>query len=210
MENELEWKTAEKGEFPWTLDEKGLGLKGSSKFFFYFCSIISFISMIWVIVVSIGAYAATRNDPTLPSYYPMVSIGCIAFSMVCINTLIKFFTSKIKYEKHVEITGGTITYKEFDNNKTTEWTEKTRKYQAVELRHYTYRGVSSWYILLAHKESNRRLPIFAPKYEERNATEEAKCELLRSYSKIFNLPEVYLDLESSYKKAEEERGKKNG
>lgn len=209
MKNEIEWKTAENGELPWTLDEKGLGLKGSAKFFFYVCSIISLLSMIWVIVISVGVFAATKEDPTLPTYYPMVSVGCIALSMMCINTLVKFYISKIKYEKHVEIAGGSIKYKENDTNKQTEWSEKLRKYQSVELRHYNYRGVSSWYILLNHQDKSRRLPIFAPEYNSRVVTEEAKREKLSYYGNLFKLPEVYLDLEASYKKAEEESSKKN-
>lgn len=209
MKNEIAWQTAENGGLPMILDEKGLGLKGSAKFFFYFCSIISLLSMLWVIAISIGVFAATKEDATLPTYYPMVSVGCIALSMMCINTLIKFYRDKIKYEKHVEIDKGTIKYHEFINeSKCTDWTEKIRKYEAVELRHYNYRGVSSWYIFLSHKEKDHRVVLFAPEYNFRTATEETKRETLDFYSKLFELPALYLDLEESYKKSEEEAAKK--
>lgn len=208
MKNEIAWKTGENGELPMILDEKGLGLKGSAKFFFYFCSIISLLSMIWVILISVGVYAQTKEDPTLPSYYPMVSIGCICLSMMCINTLIKFFNDRRKHEKHVEIVGGTITFKEVEAKGTTEWSEKIRKYTDVQLRHYNYRGVSSWYVFLCHDDKSRRVVLFAPEYKNRNASEEDKRNILDFYGKLLGLSTSYYDLEASYKLSLEESDKK--
>ncbi len=207
MKNEINWETGENGSLPMTLDEKGLGLKGSAKFFFYFCSLVSLLSMVWVIVISIGAFAAANQDATTPEYYKIIAIFSIALSMMCINTLIKFYNDKKNYSKHVEIASGKIKFKEITTNKTTEWEEKIRRYTAVELRHYNYQGVTSWYIYLQHPQKEKKLAIFAPEYNFRNATEETKREALDFYGKLFNLPTNYFSLEESYKDAKEQENK---
>ena len=78
MKNELNWKTGENGSLPMILDEKGLNLKGFSKFMFYLCAGISMLSMFWVIIVSIGAFASANQDPTTPEYYKIIAIASIA------------------------------------------------------------------------------------------------------------------------------------
>lgn len=208
MKNELNWETGENGSLPMTLDEKGLNLKGFSKFMFYFCAGISMLSMFWVIIVSIGAFASANQDPTTPEYYKIIAIASIAISMMCINTLIKFYNDKKHYCKHVEIADGKIKFKEVTTNKTTEWEEKIRKYSSVELRHYNYRGVQSWYVFLQHHEKEKKLALFAPEYDYHNATEETKKEVLAFYGKLFNLPTNYLTLEESYKASHPEENKK--
>ena len=199
MKNELNWETGENGSLPMTLDEKGLNLKGFSKFMFYFCAGISLLSMFWVIIVSVGAFASANQDPTTPEYYKIIAIGSIAISMMCINTLIKFYNDKKNYYKHVEIADGKIKFKEINKNKTVEWEEKIRKYTAVELRHYTYRGVTSWYVFLQHHDKDKKLALFAPEYNYNNANEDTKKEVLDFYGKLFDLPTHYLNLEESYK-----------
>ena len=189
MKNELKWETGENGSLPMILDEKGLGLKGFSKYMFYLCISVSLLSMVWVILVSIGAYAASNQDPTTPEYYRILSIVCIMISMMCINTLLKFLKEKRNYSKHVEIADGKIT----------EWEEKIRKYTSVELRHYQYRGVKSWYVFLQHPDKDKKLALFAPEYKYQNASEDTKKEVLQFYGKLFDLPTNYLDLEASYK-----------
>ena len=199
MKNELKWETGENGSLPMILDEKGLGLKGFSKFFFYFCAGISLISMFWVIIISIGAYASSNQDPSVPEYYRIVSLGSIGLSLFCISTLVKFYKEKTHYHKHVEISEGKIQYKEITINKTNEWEERIRKYTSVDLHHYTYRGVNSWYVFLQHPNKERRVAIFAPEYQYQNADEKTKREVLDFYGKLFDLPTNYLDLEASYK-----------
>lgn len=199
MQNQLDWKTAEDGGLPMTLDEKGLGLKGSTAFFFYFSSIVSLLSMIWVIVISIGVFIQSKDDASLPSYYPTVAIGCIALSAFMINTFIKFFNDKRSYRRHVEINGGTITYLESTNSKKTEWTEKLRKYSSVDLMHYRYKGVDSWYIALNHNDKERRVVLFTPEYKDKDVSEDDKHQILDKYGKIFELPTNLYDLETSYK-----------
>lgn len=199
MKNELNWETGENGSLPMILDEKGLNLKGFSKFMFYFCASVSLLSMVWVIIISIGAFASANQDPTTPEYYKIISIATIAISMMCINTLIKFYKDKKHYSKHVEIADGKIKFKEVTTDKTIEWEEKIRKYTSVELRHYNYRGVQSWYVFLQHHEKEKKLALFAPEYDYHNATEETKREVLNFYGKLFSLPTNYLDLEASYK-----------
>jgi hypothetical protein len=207
MKNELNWETGENGSLPMILDEKGLGLKGFSKFMFYICISLSLLSMVWVIIISIGAYAAANKDPTVPEYYKIVSIACIMISMMCINTLHKFLKDKRNYSKHVEISDGKIKFKEVSQNKTTEWEERIRKYTAVELRHYQYRGVNSWYVFLQHPDKDKKLALFAPEYKYQNASEDTKKEVLQFYGKLFDLPTNYLDLEASYKASHPEAKK---
>ena len=209
MKNELNWKTGENGSLPMILDEKGLNLKGFSKFMFFLCAGISLLSMVWVIVISVGAFASANQDPTTPEYYKMIAIASIAISMMCINTLIKFYNDKKNYSKHVEIADGKIKFKEVTTNKTVEWEEKIRKYTAVELRHYTYRGVTSWYVFLQHHDKDRKVALFAPEYDYANATEDTKKEVLSFYGKLFDLPTNYLDLEASYKASHPEAEKKD-
>ena len=207
MKNVINWETGENGSLPMVLEEKGLGLKGSYKFLFYFCASISLLSMIWVIVISVGVYASVNKDPTLPEYYRMVAIGCIALSGFCINSLLKFYKDKKNYYKHIEIYNGKIKFKEVTTSKKSEWEERIRKYSSVDLRHYNYRGESSWYVLLQHHEKEKKVVLFAPEYKYQNATEETKREVLSFYGKLFNLPTNYLDLEASYKATHHDEAK---
>lgn len=203
MKNELNWETGENGSFPLILEEKGLGLRGFSKFFFYLCSIVSLLSMFWVIVISVGAFAASNQDPTLPESYRFVSLASIALSLFCINTLYRFYKDKINYYKHIEIADGKIKYKEGNSQKTIEWEEKIRKYTSVDLHHYNYRNISSWYIFLQHPNKERKIALFAPGYDNQNASEEDKRKILEGYGKLFDLPTNYLTLEESYKATNE-------
>lgn len=199
MKNGLNWETGENGSFPLILEEKGLGLKGIAKFFFYFCSVISFLSMIWVIVISIGAFAAANRDPTVPDSYKFIALASIGLSLFCINTLYRFYKDRINYYKRIEIADGKIKFKEINSQKTTEWEEKIRKYTSVDLHHYNYRRVSSWYIFLQHPNKERKIALFAPDYDNQSASEEDKRKILESYGKLFDLPANYLTLEESYK-----------
>ncbi len=199
MKNELNWETGENGSLPMVLTEKGLGLKGFSKFFFYFCAIISLMSMVWVILVSIGAFASANQDPTVPDSYKIMAMASIALSLFCISTLVRFYKDKSNYYKHVEISDGRIVYKEVTTQKTTEWEEKLRKYSSVDLHHYRYRGVNSWYVFLKNPNKERNIAIFAPEYNYNYADEKTKRDVLEFYGKLFDLPTNYYDLEASYK-----------
>ena len=196
MKNELKWETGENGSFPMVLEEKGLGLEGFSKFFFYFCGTVSLLSMIWVIVVSIGAFALSNQDPTTPESYRYLSLGCIALSLFCIKTLITFYTDKKNHYKYVEINQGKIKFKETSKSITSEWEEKIRKYTSVNLRHFTYRGVIGWYIVLNNPNKERNIVLFVPEYQYQKASEEDKKTVLEEYGKLFNLPTNYLSLEA--------------
>lgn len=208
MKNELQWKTDENGSLPMILEEKGLGLKGISKFLFYFCATVSLLSMFWVIIVGVGAFAAASKDPTVPEYYKFVSVVSIVLSMMCINTLVRFYKDKKNYYKYVEIANGKVKYLEVTSNKKVEWDEKIKKYSAIELRHYKYRGVTSWYVLLQHHEKSRKVVLFAPEYKYNNANEETKKKVLDFYGKLLNLPTKYLDLEASYASSNNNEEKK--
>ena len=81
---------------------------------------------------------------------------------------------------------------------TTEWEEKIRKYTSVDLHHYNYRGVKSWYVFLKNPNKERNIAIFAPEYSYNNADEKTKREVLEFYGKLFDLPTNYYDLEASY------------
>ncbi len=208
MQNELNWVLSENNTLPMVLEEKGLGLKGFQKLFFYFCTFISFLSMLWVIVISFGVFLATNKDPTLPDYYKFVAVGCIVLSGFCINTLIKFYRDKKNYYKYIKIADGKVKFKEVTMNKTIQWEERIKKYTSVELRHFNYRRISSWYILLQHQDKEKRFAIFSPEYKYQNADETSKHEVLDFYGKLFGLPTKYLDLEASYKASHPEEEKK--
>ena len=155
--------------------------------------------MIWVIVISIGAYAAANQDSTVPDSYKFFAVASIGLSLFCINTLYRFYKDRINYYKRIEIADGKIKYKEINSQKTIEWEEKIRKYTSVDLHHYNYRRVSSWYIFLQHPNKERKVALFAPDYDNQSASEEDKRKILESYGKLFDLPTNYLTLEESYK-----------
>ncbi len=196
MKNELKWETGENGSFPMKLEEKGLGLEGFTKIFFYLCATISLLSMFWVIAVSIGAFVVANQDPTTPEFQKYVSIIFIALSMFCIKTLFTFYIDKKNHYKFVEISSGRIKFKEISKNVTTEWEEKIRKYTSINLRHFNYRGTIYWYIVLDNPNKEKNIALFVPEYQYQNASEEDKKAVLEQYGKLFELPTNYLSLEA--------------
>ncbi len=82
-------------------------------------------------------------------------------------------------------------FKETTHEKVTEWKEKVRKFEEVGLRHYTYKGVESWFIALIHKDKTKSIPLFAPDYNGRKASEEVKRELLAKYGTMLGVITTY-------------------
>ncbi|MDD3146579.1 MAG: hypothetical protein PHD82_04705 [Candidatus Riflebacteria bacterium] len=199
MKNEMNWQCAENGGFPMRLAEKGLDFKGRTAFFFYFSGLVAVLSMIWVIILSVKLLQFSRVDPNLPSYYTTVAMLCIGISAASLYSFYKLFATRSAYRKNIEIADGTVSFSEVTSKGTREWKEKLRKFEGLTLRHYDFRGVSSWYIALMHADKERCFPVFTPDYDSRLAPETEKRELLARYGSMFNLITTYEKPEESKK-----------
>ena len=101
------------------------------------------------------------------------------------------------YRRQIEITKTEVLFKETSHNGVKAWIEKRKKYEGITLKHYTYRKVESWYIVLENPDSDKNIVLFAPSFEFRNADENEKRQLSARYGTKFNLL-------TTYSKAEEE------
>ncbi len=201
MQNELIWEHPEDSDFPRTLVERGLDLKGKARFFFYASVTIAVISMVWVVMLSIRIMQLSRTDPTVPSYYATIAMICIAISLVSLHHFYKVFADRRAYFKQIEIKDGSVSFLEITREGRREWQEKLRKFETISLRHYTYRKLDSWYIAIVHADNTRSFPIFAPKEADREAPEEAKRQILARMGSLFSPFKLVTSYE---KKAEKE------
>lgn len=197
MKNELNWQVNEDGLFPMRLSEKGLDFKGKTAFFFYFSGLVAVLSMVWVIILSLKLLQLSRVDPSVPSYYVTVALICIGVSVVSLYSFYKLYANRRAYRREIEISDGLVSFFETSKAGNKDWKEKLRKFEGIALRHYSYRGVDSWYIALVHSDTTRSFPIFAPDYEARLAPEAEKRELLARYGSQFGLMTSYEKPEKS-------------
>lgn len=191
MKNELNWQTGEDGQMPMTLSEHGLDFKGRTAVVFYISGIVAVTSMIWVMLLSVKLLHMTRSDPSVPEYYVTIALICIGISAVSLYSFYKLFADRRAYSKNIVISDGNVSYRETTRTGNKEWSDKLRKFEGVFLKHYSYRGVASWYIALVHAEKDRSFPVFAPDYESRLASEEEKKKLLARYGSRLNLVTHY-------------------
>jgi hypothetical protein len=191
MINELNWTTEPEKDFPMRLSERGLDFSGRTKFFFYFSGIVAILSMIWVMALSVKLLRMTQQDPNIPQYYQMLAVVCLVIGAASLISFYKLYMNRRAYHKVVEINNNTVTYLEKTRNGQTEWQEKLKKYQGIFLKHYSYRGVDSWYIALVHDDASKSFPLFAPDYDSRLADEEEKRKILARYGSKFNLLTTY-------------------
>lgn len=198
MKNELKWQTPEAGGFPMHLSEKGLDFKGKNAVFFYISGLVATLSLVWVIMLSIKLLQLARTDPNVPQYYVTVALVCAAISAAALYSFYKIFKERRIYLKEISIADGTVSFRERTTAGTVEWQEKLRKFEGLFLKHYSYRGVESWYIALVHSDKTRSFPVFAPDYESRQAPEEEKRKLLARLGSTFNLI-------TNYEKPEEKK-----
>jgi len=200
MQNEINWESANETGFPMKLVEKGLDLKGRNAFFFYFSVTIAVVSMVWVIMLSIRIMMLSRTDPSIPGYYVTIAMVCIGISLVSLHHFYRVFADRKTYFKQIEIDdGGLVKFIEVTREGRREWQEKLRKFEAISLRHYTYRNRDSWYIAVVHSDKTRSFPIFSPTEADREAPEEAKRELLARMGSQFS----QFGLVTSYEKKSE-------
>ncbi len=187
MKNELNWETAENGALPMTLSEKGLDFKGKSAIFFYISGLVAVSSMVWVIVLSIKLLTLTRTDQSIPTYYTTIAFVCLIISAVGLHSFYKIIADRLAYSKKIEIKDGQVSFCEQTRAGKTEWQEKLKKFEGVFLKHYSYRGVDSWYIAIVHSDKTRSFPVFAPDFESRLAPEDEKRKLLAQFGTRMNL-----------------------
>jgi hypothetical protein len=191
MKNELKWENGENDGFPMKLVEKGLDFSGKTAFFFYFSGLVAILSMIWVMVLSIKLIHMTSLDPNIPEYYKMLAFVCLAIGAASLYSFYKIYMDRRAYRKEIEINNGIVKYHEVTRKQETSWQEKLKKYQGVNLKHYSYRGVDSWYVALIHSDSSKSFPVFAPDYDSRMAKEDEKRKLLAQYGSKLNLLTTY-------------------
>ncbi|MGM0599567.1 MAG: hypothetical protein ACQETH_07075 [Candidatus Rifleibacteriota bacterium] len=201
MQNELNWQTAENEEFPMKLTEKGLDFPPKTAVFFYLSGIVAVLSMFWVLALSLKLIYMVQDDPTIPGYYKTIAIVCIAISVFSLFSFYKLYMNRRAYRKNIEIDNGMVNYSETTRQGANEWQEKLKKYEGVFLKHYSYRGVNSWYIALVHSDPAKSIPIFAPDYESRDIKEEEKKRILAQYGSKFGLVTHYESEEQEAKKA---------
>lgn len=201
MKNELGWVTAENSDFPMHLTEKGLDFSKRTAFFFYFSGIVAVLSMFWVMLLSVKLIYMAHQDPTVPEYYKMVAFVCLAIGAASLFSFYKLYMDRRAYQKTIDIENGQVSYCETTRKGTIEWKEKVKKFEGMYLKHYTYRGVESWYIALVHADTTKSFPVFAPEYESRLATEVEKRTILAQYGSKFGLMTIY---EKEEDKGEEE------
>ena len=199
MKNELAWQCPEDKDFPMKLVEQGLAFGGRTALIFYFSGAVAVLSMLWVMALSVKLVFMVKQDPNIPQYYQTVAMVCIAISVASLYSFYRIYMDRKAYCKEIEIDDGLVSYCETTRKGKTEWQEKIRKYEGVHLRHYSYRGVDSWYVALVHSDSSRSFPVFAPDYDSRLASEEEKRKILAQYGSKFGLMTTF-----EKKKTEEE------
>lgn len=184
------------------LVERGLSFGGRTAMIFYFSGVVAVLSMFWVMTLSVKLIFMAQQDPNIPEYYKTVALICIAISVASLYSFYKIYMDRRAYCKEIEIADGVVNFSETTRTGKTEWKEKVRKYEGVFLRHYSYRGVDSWYVALVHADSSRSFPVFAPDNESTNASEEEKRRILAQYGSRFNLM-------TNYEKKEEKKETEN-
>ena len=202
MKNEVAWQTPQENDFPMKLVEKGLDLSGKTAFFFYFAGFAATMSMGWVSVLSVRLIYMTRQDASIPQYYFSIALACLAISVVGLYSFYKLYMDRRAYRKEIEIDGKTVHFKEITRSNTISWQEKLKKYSSVTLRHYSYRGVDSWYIVLDHKEKQKNIVMLAPDYDSRLMEESEKRKILAQYGTKFGLLTTYEKKEEPKEEAE--------
>lgn len=200
MENEVAWKQSD-NDFPMVLDEKGLNFSGRTAFFFYLSGIAATLSMIWVSTLSAKLLYIAYKTRSVSQNYIIISIMCLAVSIVSLYSFVKIYRARKMYRRQIEITETEVLFKETSHKGVKGWIEKRKKYEGITLKHYTYRKVESWYIVLEHSDDKKNIVLFAPSYDFRNASEEEKRELLARYGTKFNLLTTYSKAEEEVKSA---------
>jgi len=202
MNNEIKWETGDNNGMPMSLHEKGLDFKGASAFFFYVSGLIAMSSMIWVVILSLKMLQYSRTQPDLPTYYVPIAVVCIFLSLFFIKTFYTLFNNRRKYRRDIIIAEGVVEYKETSHTGIVEWKEKVKKFEEVGLRHYTYRGVDSWFIALVHSDKTKSIPLFAPDYSNKSASEKDKRELLAKYGTLMGMITTYQEKSAEIGKKE--------
>jgi hypothetical protein len=141
--------------------------------------------------LSVKLIYMTQHDPNIPSYYKTIAFMCLAISAVSLYSFYRLYMDRRAYRKEINIDNGLVNYHEYTRKGETEWSEKLKRYEGVYLKHYSYKGVDSWYIALVHPDSSKSVPVFAPDYESRLAGEEEKRTLLAQYGSRFGLMTIY-------------------
>ncbi|MEW6711336.1 MAG: hypothetical protein AB1403_16045 [Candidatus Riflebacteria bacterium] len=201
MKNELNWVSPEGQDFPMKMVEKGLSFNGKTALVFYFSGFVAILSMLWVMALSVKLIFMTQQDPNIPEYYKTVAIICIGISAASLFSFYKIYRERSAYSKEIEIADGTVSFCETTRKGKTEWQEKVRKYEGVFLRHYSYRGVDSWYVALVHADSSKSLPVFAADFDSRQASEDEKRRILAQYGSRFGLMTTFERKEEKKKEA---------
>ncbi|GAB4267681.1 MAG: hypothetical protein Kow0029_02350 [Candidatus Rifleibacteriota bacterium] len=191
MKNELNWTIAEGKDFPMKFIEKGLDFSPKTAFFFYFSGMVAILSLLWVMALAVKLIYISQQDPGIPEYYKTVAFICIAISAASLYSFYKLYMDRRNYLKQIEIDKGVVNFIETTSKGKIEWSEKVKKYEGVYLKHYTYRGIDSWYIALVHSDSSKSFPVFAPDYDSKDVSEEEKRKLLAQYGNKFGLLTIY-------------------
>lgn len=195
MKNEVAWHLPDNDNFPMKLDEHGLNFSGRTAFFFYFSGIAATLSMFWVSILSARLLYAAYQDSSITKQYVLVAITCLVISAVSLYSFIKIYNARKKYRRQIEITNNEVLFKETTHKGINSWKEKLKKFAGITLKHYTYRKVDSWYIVLEHTDNTKNVVLFAPDYDSRQLPEEDKKTLLAKYGTKFNLLTTYSRIE---------------
>ncbi len=187
MKNEIPWQLTEDKTLPMTLSEKGLDFKGKTAFFFYFSGILATLSMSWVAMLSIKLLYMAHKDASVPRTYVTIGIMCFGISAVALYSFYKLYHNRKAYSKEITIKDGSVVFLEKTIDGKTEWTEKIKKFDGIVLKHYVYRGVQSWYIVLDHNDKTKNIVLFAPGFEDKAISEDEKRKKLAQYGTLFNL-----------------------
>ena len=191
MKNEINWDIQDEKPNEMTLEEAGLDFSKKTAFFFYLSGFVATASLGWVMALSVRLIYLTSHDSSIPQYYITIAIACLVICAMTIHRFLKIFREKRAYKKIIKIKNGMVEFCEHTINGLSTWKEKVKKYDGVYLKHYSYRGVKSWYIALVHPEQEKSLPIFVPSFEYKDISEEEKRKLLARYGTQFGLLTTY-------------------
>lgn len=176
------------------LEEAGLDFSRKTAFFFYLSGFVATVSLGWVMALSVRLIYLTSQDSSIPQYYITIAIACLVICAMTIHRFLKIFREKRAYKKIVKINNGVVEFYEHTIDGLNSWKEKIKKYEGVYLKHYTYRGIGSWYVALVHRETEKSLPIFVPGHDYKDVGEEEKRKLLARYGTRFGLLTTYEQL----------------
>lgn len=188
MNNEIKWKDTDNTYY---LFEQGLNLSKRSGCLFSISSVISIMSLIWVVILSIRLIIASRQQEEIPPHYFSIGLICLFISLYTLYKLYTFYREKKAYRKEIVIKEGLVTYSENKLDSNAQWTEKLKKYDGLFLKHFNHRGTKSWYIAFVHKDTKKSFPVFVPTPDCRNLPEDEKKQVLARYGTKFNIQTVY-------------------